>query len=92
MEQNEVTAAAQGSDLKQPVSVGEWILTLLIASIPLINLIMLFVWAFGSNTKLSKANWAKATLIWIVIAIAFYFIVIVSIVGGLGVLSHRFRY
>lgn len=37
--------------------------------IPLVNLILLFVWAFGGNAPVSKANWAKASLIWILIAI-----------------------
>ncbi len=90
MEQNQVTTQTSGSGLNGVVSIGEWLLTLFIASIPLVNIVMLFVWGFGSNTKLSKANWAKATLIWLAIAIAFYFVVIVSIIGGLGILSHRF--
>jgi hypothetical protein len=37
--------------------------------IPLINIILLFVWAFGGNTPVSKANWAKAALIWAVISV-----------------------
>ncbi len=52
---------------KGPVSVGEWVLTMLIMVIPLVNLIMLFVWAFGDGAKPSKANWAKASLIWMLI-------------------------
>jgi len=47
----------------EPTSVGEWIITLIITGLPLIGLIMLFVWAFGSTTSTSKANWAKAALI-----------------------------
>lgn len=46
-----------------PVSVTEWILSLFISSIPLIGTVMLFVWAFGGNTPISKANWAKAMLV-----------------------------
>lgn len=46
-----------------PVSIGDWIITMIITGIPLIGFIMLFVWAFGSDTPPSKANWAKATLI-----------------------------
>ena len=56
-------------DNKSVVSVGEWLVTMLIMIIPLVNLIMLFVWAFGSNTAESKANWAKAQLVWMVIGI-----------------------
>ncbi|MDA3925504.1 MAG: hypothetical protein PF904_12470 [Kiritimatiellae bacterium] len=48
----------------RPVSVGNWVMTMLLMCIPFINIILLFVWAFGSNTEVSKANWAKATLVW----------------------------
>ncbi|GAB6120347.1 hypothetical protein [Dysgonomonas termitidis] len=54
---------------KSVVSVGEWLITMLIMIIPVVNFIMLFVWAFGSNTPESKANWAKAQLVWMVIGI-----------------------
>ncbi len=53
----------------QEVTLGEWMITLLLTYIPLVNIIMLFVWAFGSNTNPSKANWAKATLVWMLIGI-----------------------
>ncbi len=33
---------------------------------------MLFVWAFGGGSNPSKANWAKATIIWFVVAIVMY--------------------
>ena len=42
--------AAVRDSRQQPVapvmSVGEWMLTLLILALPLVNIIMLFVWAF----------------------------------------------
>jgi hypothetical protein len=62
------------------VSLGEWMVTILLSAIPFVNLIMLFVWAFGSNTNPSKANWAKATLIWIAIGIvlAILFVVVIG--------------
>ena len=41
------------------VTVGDWVLTYLIAAIPLIGLVMLFVWAFGNDTNPNKANWQK---------------------------------
>jgi len=52
--------------MEEEVSVGEWIVTFIIFSIPIIGFIMLFVWAFGDNTKPSKRNWARAMLISIV--------------------------
>ena len=66
----------------RPVTIGNWMLTYLLMCIPLVNIILLFVWAFGSNTPVSKANWAKSSLIWMVIGIAFY--VLLFVVFGLG--------
>lgn len=45
------------------VTVGDWIVTFILMVLPIVNIIMLFVWAFGGSTPASKANWAKATLI-----------------------------
>ncbi|HSH26671.1 MAG TPA: hypothetical protein VK972_02700, partial [Wenzhouxiangella sp.] len=57
--------------------------TLFLTFIPLVNLIMLLVWAFSSSTPPSKANWAKAALLWMVIAIAFS--IVVGLIGGAGI-------
>lgn len=50
-----------------PVSVGDWVVTLILTSIPLVGFIMLLVWAFGSSAPVSKSNYAKAALIMMVI-------------------------
>ncbi len=68
------------------MSVGEWMLTLLITFIPIVNIIMLLVWGFGSTTPPNKANWAKAMLAWIAIMIVFY--VVMIFVFGAAVLSN----
>lgn len=54
----------------QSLSVGQWILTFLIQAIPCLNIIMLFVWGFGSETEPRK-NWARATLVMMAIAVVF---------------------
>lgn len=54
---------------EQPVRVGNWLITMLIMCIPLVNFIMLFVWAFGGDVETSKANWAKASLLWMLIGL-----------------------
>jgi hypothetical protein len=61
---------------------GNWMLTYLLMCIPLVNIVLLFVWAFGSNAPASKANWAKASLVWAGISIVFY--VVLFLVLGLG--------
>lgn len=65
-----------------PVSIGDWILTYLIMCIPCLGLIMMFVWAFGNNTKKSKSNFCKAMLI--VSAVCIVLSIIVFFIAGLG--------
>jgi len=68
-------------DQNRPIlTVGDWFVTLLITAIPLIGLIMLFVWAFSGGTNPNKANWAKAALIWVAIGILLY-IIFFAIIG-----------
>jgi len=64
---------------KSAISVGEWIVTFIILVIPILNIIMLFVWAFGGGVNLSKKNYAKASLIMIATIILFYIIIFASI-------------
>ena len=70
-----------------PVSVGNWMLTYLLMCIPIVNLILLLVWAFGSGAPVSKANWAKASLIWMLIFILFYVLMFVVIGAGVAAAS-----
>ncbi len=65
----------------EEVTLKEWIVTLLITVIPVVNVIMYFVWAFSENTKSSKANWAKATIILFAALVAIYILVFVVIMG-----------
>lgn len=65
--------------LKQPMTVGDWFITILVTAIPIVGIIMLLVWAFGSNININKANWAKATLIWMVVGIAIIFFILVTV-------------
>lgn len=52
---------------QKPMSVKDWLITLLIMAIPLVGLIMLFVYAFSDNENLNKKNWAKAQLIFLAV-------------------------
>ena len=53
----------------QPSSTGSWFLVLLVTAIPIVGLIMLFVWGFGNPADESRKNWAKAQLLWMLIAV-----------------------
>ena len=71
------------------VSLGDWLLTMFISCIPLVGFIMLFVWAFGSSTPPSKATWAKATLVFFLVAMVLGGLFAGSILAMLGTASHR---
>tara|TARA_Y100001970_G_C13411862_1_gene452331 strand:+ start:168 stop:389 length:222 start_codon:yes stop_codon:yes gene_type:complete len=68
---------------KKDVSLGDWLLVYVIMCIPLVNIVMLFVWAFGSG-PVSKQNWAKASLIWMAIIFVLYFLFLGAFLGGLA--------
>jgi hypothetical protein len=65
-------------------STKEWVVILLISAIPVVNIIMLLIWAFSDDTPQAKANWAKATLIWIAIIIGLYILMAIVFAGVLG--------
>ncbi len=71
------------SNLEEPVTIKEWIITWLLLCIPIANIILPFVWAFDSSTKKSKSNFFKAYLIWMLIGIVvgIIFAIIMAIAG-----------
>ena len=66
-------------DLEEPMKVSEWLITFLIMLVPCVNIIMMFVWAFGSTEKKSKSNYFKASLIFFGIVLALYLVLIIAI-------------
>lgn len=74
-------------DLEKPVSFGDWMLTILLAHIPCVNLILLFVWMYG--TKKSKSNYSKAMLVWMLICFVMA-ILIITILSPLIVSVFQF--
>lgn len=47
----------------ETVSLGDWIVTMILSGIPIVGLIMILVWAFGGGAKPSKKNYARAFII-----------------------------
>ena len=64
------------SELEEPVSMGEWLISMLILLIPCVNIVMMFVWAFSTKEKKSKSNYFKACLIFTAIVLVIYIILI----------------
>ena len=66
----------RSSQIAPQMSVGSWILTFVLLAIPLVNIIMMFIWAFDSTSQ--RRNFARAYLI--VTAIVFVLSIVLTIV------------
>lgn len=67
------------SNLKENsvLTTKDWLVTIFISSIPVVGLIMLFVWAFGGNVNKNKENWAKGMLLMMAIVLGVYIMLMV---------------
>lgn len=54
------------------VSLGKWIGTMLLLMIPLVNIILMIVWAVSKSENPNRRNWAQAILILWVVLIVIY--------------------
>lgn len=70
----------------KPMTMGDWLITFIIQAIPLVGIIMLFVWAFGDGTHPSKKTWAQASLVFALIM----FILIIIILAALWTMFSSF--
>jgi len=81
-------------DLRKPMSVWQFLLMFIILAVPILNIIMVFVWAFGSKANLNKKNLSRAYLIVVVVMIVLWIAVgasIMSIFGGITGPSSSFN-
>ena len=65
-----------------PLSVGQFLGTIILVGIPLVGFILLLVWAFGSDVNQNKKNLCRAMLILMLIGIVLG-IVLGGVLGGL---------
>lgn len=73
--------------MEEPVSVGEWLLSMVLMVVPCLNIILMFVWAFGKTEKKSKANFFKAQLILVGIVVALYLVILILVAVGAVVIA-----
>lgn len=67
--------------MENEMTLGKWLLTILITCIPCVNIIMLFVWAFGSAGYPARKTWAQAQLIFVAICLVLC-IILYAIMGA----------
>jgi flagellar biosynthesis protein FliR len=63
------------------MTVGQWLITMIIMAIPIVNIVMLFVWGFGNNDNPNRKTWAIAQLIIMAAAIVIWMLMFSTIVG-----------
>ena len=80
-------AAARSEEVETADSVGSWMLTILLASLPLFGLVYILILAFGSGRSASKKNWARATLVWGIIGFILAFVLYVALGASLFALN-----
>jgi len=69
-------------DDKNYVSVGSWMGMMFVTAIPIVNLIMILVWAVVGENE-SRKNYFRAIIAWILIGVALC-VVLFLVGGGLG--------
>jgi hypothetical protein len=79
----------QQKERPNEMSVMEWFGTLILLAIPLVNIILLFVWDFGANS--SKKNFARAILLYYVV-VTIIALIVVAIAKFLHVFLVAYRY
>ena len=72
------------------LSVKDWAITIFVTGLPLIGIIMLFVWAFSDDTNINKKNWAKGTLLIYLLAFVLFFVFMLFF-GGIAMMSGAFN-
>lgn len=69
---------------KAPYTVKQWLGTLALLMIPIVNIVLVFVWAFSKSTNINKRIFARASLLLTAIILGFYIaLTILGFVAGL---------
>lgn len=75
------------------MSMGDWLITLLILLIPCAGIIVYFVWAFGKNGNVNRRNYCRAYLIyWAVTCVILLIIMIVVFSLSLSTAGNYYYY
>ena len=77
---------SQAANMSPTVSIGDWFILMLVECIPVVNFIMMIVWALDSS-KPSRANFVKMQWIMMILSIVLGIVVAILIGGGAIALS-----
>ena len=71
---NQYNQMYESGQPSSPMSLGDWLLTLLAAMIPCFGIIIYFVWAFSKSTNVNRRNFCRAQLIIMGVVLVIYLI------------------
>lgn len=74
------------------MGLGEWLLTIFLVCIPIVNLVMLIYWSAGNEIDPNKKNYARAQLIIMAIGVVISFFFFGSIVAMILAFSNYYYY
>ena len=62
---------------------GEWIVAQLLMIIPIVNIVLMFMWAFGSNVNPSKKTYFQSALLFAAVGAVFGILIAIAMGGML---------
>ncbi len=62
------------------LGIGDWMITLLFFLLPIVNIIVMAIWAFSSRGNIHRRNFSRACLLWIIILLLGY-VVAMTVAG-----------
>ena len=88
----QVNNTRESKQIAPQMSIGSWIITFILLAIPLVNLIMLFIWAFDAMSE--RRNFARAYLIilGVVLVLWIFIVILMLILGASSGLFSNFSY
>ena len=67
----------------QAMTLKDWLITYLLLLIPIANVALLFVWAFGKDVNQSKKTYFQAQLIILAVVLVLYILFFGAIIGAM---------
>lgn len=73
-----------GTNQSAEMTTGQWALTIFLSGLSIIGIILLFVWAFGSDTQPNKRNYARGMLILYAISLGLSLLIVIGTFSCVG--------
>jgi len=81
------TSTQPGGIQDAPLSVKDWLITLIVLTIPFVGLIFLLYWALSNSSNLNRKNYCLAVIIYQIALSVLVFLIIV-VLFSMGVFTH----